>query len=386
MDDEKKEYRWEEGYEKTWEAIREDEEGFLDRNFEELIKRQKRKKMLEKHAVIRLGVMRHLYVVLDLSESMLDLDLKPNRQICAVKLLERFVDDFFDQNPISQLGLLVTQNKKSEKVCELGGNPRTFLDTLKGALDKPCSGEPSLVNSLELAATTLKNMPSHTSREILIILGGLTTCDPVNIYSVLKMLIDNNIRCSIIGLAAELYVCKEIAQKTGGTYGVILDDSHFKDLLTEHVTPPPSSMVAASSLIRMGFPHRCESNGSEGKPSLCMCHLDSKDVAVSAKGYYCPQCQGKYCDLPVECKSCGLTLVSAPHLARSYHYFFRLPGFTEVPREATKDSDSQRFCQGCQKEASDQTLYKCPKCSWQYCFDCDMFIHDTLHICPGCQA
>ena len=41
------------------------------------------------------------------------------------------------------------------------------------------------------------------------------------------------------------------------------------------------------------------------------------------------QCNAKYCELPVECKSCGLTLVSAPHLARSYHHLFPLPPFIE---------------------------------------------------------
>ena len=45
---------------------------------------------------------------------------------------------------------------------------------------------------------------------------------------------------------------------------------------------------------------------------------------------YFLQCQAKYCELPVECKACGLTLVSAPHLARSYHHLFPLPAFDEV--------------------------------------------------------
>ena len=35
----------------------------------------------------------------------------------------------------------------------------------------------------------------------------------------------------------------------------------------------------------------------------------------------------RYCELPVECRGCGLTLVSAPHLARSYHHLFPLPIF-----------------------------------------------------------
>ena len=38
-----------------------------------------------------------------------------------LQLLEYFIDEYFDQNPISQLGIIVTKNKRAEKVTELGG-------------------------------------------------------------------------------------------------------------------------------------------------------------------------------------------------------------------------------------------------------------------------
>lgn len=37
-----------------------------------------------------------------------------------------------------------------------------------------------------------------------------------------------------------------------GTYNVILDESHFKELLMQHVKPPPASSSSECSLIRMG--------------------------------------------------------------------------------------------------------------------------------------
>jgi len=37
------------------------------------------------------------------------------------QLLELFIEEYFDQNPISQLGIIVTKNKRAEKVTELGG-------------------------------------------------------------------------------------------------------------------------------------------------------------------------------------------------------------------------------------------------------------------------
>jgi len=61
-------------------------------------------------------------------------------------------------------------------------------------------------------------------------------------------------------------------------------------------------------------------------------------------GYLCPQCLSKHCELPVECRACGLTLVSAPHLARSYHYLFPVDPFKEIAPESY-----HTFCFGCQK-------------------------------------
>ncbi|PWA16015.1 hypothetical protein CCH79_00019371, partial [Gambusia affinis] len=131
-------------------------------------------------------------------------------------------------------------------------NPKKHIAALKKAVDSSCVGEPSLYNSLSLAIQTLKHMPGHTSREILIILSSLTTCDPANIYELIKTLKSLKVRVSVIGLSAEVRVCTVLTRDTGGSYHVILDESHFKELLMLHVTPPPASFSSESSLIRMG--------------------------------------------------------------------------------------------------------------------------------------
>lgn len=28
--------------------------------------------------------------------------------------------------------------------------------------------------------------------------------------------------------------------------------------------------------------------------------------------------------------------------------------------------------------------YKCPECKNDFCTDCDVFVHDVVHCCPGC--
>lgn len=81
---------------------------------------------------------------------------------------------------------------------------------------------------------------------------------------------------------------------------------------------------------------------------LIYSHIDSENTSsLSNSGYNCPQCGSRYCELPVECKQCGLTLVSAPHLARSYHHLFPIKPFTE--REHSPDLVGTVYCFACAK-------------------------------------
>ncbi|RWS24747.1 General transcription factor IIH subunit 2-like protein [Leptotrombidium deliense] len=109
-------------------------------------------------------------------------------------------------------------------------------------------------------------------------LQHLTTCDPSDIHQTIESLIANNIRCSIIGLTAEVKICHTLAKMTKGTYNVALDENHLKELIYEHLNPPPATANTDSQLIRMGFPQYY--NEDEGKPSMCVCHLGSNDTFV----------------------------------------------------------------------------------------------------------
>lgn len=176
-----KEYRWETGYERTWEAITEDNTGLIEVSVQEMIQRARRKKMMEKSGKkTKLGMMRHIYIILDMSQNMKYQDMKPSRLLCVLNLLEKFIEEFFHLNPISQIGLITTRNKRAELVSELAGNPKAHVEQLRKLAGKnhrgvaasaqsatnACSGEPSLQNSLELALQTLKHMPAYATKEV----------------------------------------------------------------------------------------------------------------------------------------------------------------------------------------------------------------------------
>jgi transcription initiation factor TFIIH subunit 2 len=58
-------------------------------------------------------------------------------------------------------------------------------------------------------------------------------------------------RVSIVGVAAEVNVCRRMADETGGTYSVALGESHLEELMLGHA-PPPAATAAnmGAELVR----------------------------------------------------------------------------------------------------------------------------------------
>ena len=60
--------------------------------------------------------------------------------------------------------------------------------------------------------------------QVLVIMGSLTTCDPGDIQTTITTLSQNAVKCSVIGLAAEVSICKMLCNKTSGTISDTLID------------------------------------------------------------------------------------------------------------------------------------------------------------------
>jgi len=396
-------YSWEEEYKRSWDVIQEDESGSLSSVVDRLQQQLKRKRLLRDTRLIQRGIIRHLIVILDLSESIQEKDLRPSRHDLTLSYLEAFVVEYFDQNPISQLGIVVTRGAKAEMISELSGNPIDHINALKVKANTTPHGEPSLQNALILARGALSHVPSHGTREIITIFSATATCDPGNIHDPISQLKNDLIRVNVVGLAAELHICKILCQETNGVYSVALHEVHYKDILWECIlTPAITTSRRTNTLMTMGFPEKSVSK----VPSLCSCHGNP-----TMSGFHCPRCQSKLCNIPTDCAICNLTLVSSPHLARSYHHLFPIPNFTEV--DSPSMQSTSECCFSClipfdihnagNINASKAALlspdtpnkrskglgrtknrFECPSCHQHFCIDCDLYIHEVLHNCPGC--
>jgi transcription initiation factor TFIIH subunit 2 len=241
--------------------------------------------------------------------------------------------------------------------------------------------------------------PSHGTREIFVIFGSLLSSDPGDIHQTVSTLINDRIRVGIVGLAAQVAICRDLCMKTNGgddaAYGVALNEQHFHELLMDVTTPPVtySQKQSANSLLMMGFPSRTV----EAYPSLCTCHSQP-----SCGGYLCSRCGSKVCGLPAECPACGLTLILSTHLARSYHHLFPLINWVDVPWQRASRSSACFACgiafppvppeeqwQNTENQAKGMSVssrYECTACENHFCVDCDVFAHEVVHNCPGCQS
>jgi len=422
-----------------WEnAVREDADGRIivaggDTTADIIRKRRKRLEQNDyaqrNRRVVR-DMIRYVYVLIDCSRWALQKDpvLGGTKLEVSMQLLREFIQEYYDQNPLSHLGFCVLKGGEAEILTNLSSSSKTHklaLENLSKLAGGPSSGgEFSLQNGLEVAGRSLGHQPRHGSREILIICGALSTCDPGHILTeTLPRLMAANIRVSTFALSAELHICRKIAEVTGGAMGVCLDKGHMRDWLLEQCVPPPAIrkelLEFGCEMVQMGFPTRTKSE----IPTLVHASRDTK--LLSRTAYTCPQCRAKIQELPADCVVCGLKLVLSPHLARSFHHLFPVAPFSELkdPVKALPEptvssnpqiiasnnildsklrlsaADEPTTCFAClrligvpskprddgvEDEGEEMLRYKCPECKNVFCVNCDSFLHDALHNCPGC--
>ncbi|KAK7526531.1 Ssl1-like-domain-containing protein [Phyllosticta citriasiana] len=418
--------RWEQGVQ---DMLREGADGRLLPDEEDNPEAKKRKRLRQDTKPFQRGIIRHVVLVIDQSEAMLDKDFRPNRYLAVLKYAQEYVGEFFEQNPISQMCVMGMYDGFCNRVSELSGNPndhitplRKLRDTRQADYQEP-RGSPSLQNALEQCRAALYHTPSHGTREVIIVLGALLSVDPGDIFATIRACVKDKIRVNIIGMGGRLKICQEICARTNGgdetVYGVALDQLHFRDLLMATTTPPVIRQTASTttttttttsttaadananpaSLLMMGFPSRI----TEHDPTICACH-----GALTRGGYLCSRCKAKVCALPATCPSCGLTLILSTHLARSYHHLFPLRNWAPVSWHRARQVASSE-CASCltpfppvpgaestpaaeeaeadtEATAAESSRYECDSCGCHFCVDCDLFCHEVAHNCPGCLS
>ncbi|EEY16902.1 suppressor of stem-loop protein [Verticillium alfalfae VaMs.102] len=403
---------------RSWETVEEGADGSLD--VEGRAEAEKRRRLLRDTTPLQRGIIRHLVLVLDMSFAMAEKDLLPTRLRLTWRLAREFVKEYFEQNPISQMGIVGMRDGVAVRVSEMGGNPVEHVEAINKWAEIDPQGSPSLQNALEMCRGALFHAPSHGTREVLVVYGALLSSDPGDIHDTIANLLTDRIRVSIVGLAAQVAICEELCRKTNAgdatQYNIALDEMHYRELLLRTTTPPVTRTQAQStaSLLMMGFPSRTLAPADT--TAYCACH----NTPVR-EGYLCTRCGTRVCRLPAECPACGLTphplhpprpllppplsrcatgsRSPGPRAAASRACYSCLAPFPDPPaqrrghrangtdgRRRGDAGDEEPAPAPKQKGVSESSRYACQVCGNHFCIDCDVFAHEVIHNCPGCQS
>ena len=302
-------FSWEGTYERPWEAVVETADGSLlsaGSVWDQSLGEQ------EVHIGVKRGVLRSLFFVVDASAAAgeTDPEMRPSRLAVMIEAAQQFVNDFFEQNPISTIAVLATRGGRAEMLTEPSCNPRQHIDALKSLSADNGRGEASLQNALELARESLHAVPSFTTREVLVLSASLSSCDPGDIFATISALKREKLRCSIYSLQAEVFLCRKIASDTGGEYGVPTTPQHLRDLLHGLVPPWPTSAAGRAaepaSLIRVGFPKR---QATIGQTLSFAPGAGANGATLSEAPFICPKCSVAHIECAIRG---GLEALAAP--------------------------------------------------------------------------
>lgn len=221
-------YRWEQSDGRSWEDLEEDASGQLHDVHAAAHYKRQRLEYASRSAKRRM--VRFVTLVIDLSiglDPVHNTDLRPNPftvrappplssrpvvravdpaergALCGVvchptqvfrKLAEQFIIEFFEQNPVSQLGIVVTRDKQAKMVSHIGGSPKRHIAKLEKEWSHNPSGQPTLEKSLKIAQQALLGTPTYGSREVLVLYGSVHTVDPGDVHETIVELGRNGIR------------------------------------------------------------------------------------------------------------------------------------------------------------------------------------------------
>lgn len=150
---ENKAQAWEQS-KRSWETNLPDEDADGILNLAAL-EAERRRRLLRDTTPLQRGIIRHMILVLDMSFAMTEKDLLPTRYRLTLSYATAFVREFFEQNPISQLGIVGMKDGLAVRVSDMGGNPAAHIEKLKEWEAQDPQGNPSLQNALEMCRAHL---------------------------------------------------------------------------------------------------------------------------------------------------------------------------------------------------------------------------------------
>lgn len=114
-------FSWEASYSKVWSVILDDESDSIQNSIKKFNSLQN-KRLTRNISLIpglKKGLIRNFVIIIDASKVGNETDLYPTRLKWISTRLIKFSRDYFDQNPLCQLGIVITRDGIAEKLVDL---------------------------------------------------------------------------------------------------------------------------------------------------------------------------------------------------------------------------------------------------------------------------
>ena len=122
-------FSWEASYSKVWSVILDDDFDSIQNSIKKFNALQQ-KRLTRNISLIpglKKGLIRNFIIIIDASKVGNETDLYPTRIKWLLNRIKEFSNEYFEQNPLCQLGILITKDGIAEKVSDLTSNMNMFL-------------------------------------------------------------------------------------------------------------------------------------------------------------------------------------------------------------------------------------------------------------------
>ena len=264
--------------------------------------------------------MRNNFIIVDMSESSVLVDFKPNRLKYVFHKLKRYIKEYFKYNFCSTITIIVSRNSNAEILSPMSNDPNEIIENIDKKIFGKYNNSPqfvpggyfSLFNCLEAVKELFSSKNSEKFHyDILIINNSLLSYDNTVLNSKLFLLKDRT-EISTITLENSFQGLEELTKSTGGDFNQISKED--KNINCYNTNGDMDTIL---------FYYSCrylpEKSNKIIKPNkrvetkntkyICFCHKKYQKII-----FCCSLCNDAYCYFPFYCRKCQVINIDDTYL------------------------------------------------------------------------
>jgi transcription initiation factor TFIIH subunit 2 len=196
--------------------------------------------------------LRRTILLIDFSENMKDGDLSPNRIVCTMNYIQKMVDKYIENNPLSEMAILLLQDLKCKTLKKFEDSFTDVKKSLAGIIndntetedfnihntlkmtrvkENEPQGQISIMKGLVKSKKLFQKSPLYFHKEIYFITASVNSNDSEDYQETINWFGKEKIRISIISLSCDTFFYSKIVKKCQGKIVFPSKQDDFEDYI-----------------------------------------------------------------------------------------------------------------------------------------------------------